>query len=92
MPEKYLKKNEFHDIRRFPKKEGIIVFAISLSRSGNAQNAKNCFEYMENLIPKINLPLPIGRIFLYIKTLFLLQVVGDPLTVINRIEGQSICF
>ncbi|MEN9626260.1 MAG: hypothetical protein RL557_588 [archaeon] len=65
-----MKDNEFYDIPRFPKQEGIIVFAISMSRIGNAQSAKKCFEYMERFIPKIIFPV-VGLNFIYGDTLYL---------------------
>lgn len=65
-----LKKNEFYDIGKMPKKEGIIVFAISLSRIGNVQSAKRCFEYMKNFIPKIIYPV-VGLNIIYGDNLYL---------------------
>jgi len=64
------KVNEFFDIKRMPKQEGILLFAISLSRIGNAQSAKNCFEQMKTFISKITYPV-VGLNIIYGDNLYL---------------------
>jgi hypothetical protein len=61
---------KFFDINRFPKYEGMILFPISMSRISNAQNAEECFKYMEHFIPKIIKP-AVGLNFIYSDTLYL---------------------
>jgi hypothetical protein len=63
-------RNKFYDITRLPNQEGIIVFAISLSRIGNVQSAKKCFEYMEKFISKIRKPI-VGLNLIYGDNLYL---------------------
>jgi hypothetical protein len=46
-------KNVFHDINRLPTTEGIISLGISMSRIGNAQSPKKCFEYLKHFASKI---------------------------------------
>lgn len=65
-----IKENQLFDINKMPQKEGLLVFGISMSRIGNAQSAKKCFEYMEHFIPKIFYP-RVGLIFLYGDFLYL---------------------
>ena len=62
--------NEFYDINKMPQQEGLIIFGISMSRIGNAQSAKKCFDYMDSFIPKILYP-HVGLIFLYADFLYL---------------------
>lgn len=63
-------RNQFFDINKLPKQEGLLVFGISMSRIGNAQSAKKCFEYMDSFIPKILYP-HVGLVFLYADSLYL---------------------
>lgn len=59
-----------HDINLFPKKPGLILFPISISRIRNSQSAESCFGYIENLIPKIVKPW-VGLNFIYGDNLYL---------------------
>jgi len=61
---------EFFDINRFPKQEGILVFGISMNKIGNIQSAEQCFQYVENFIPKIIKP-AVGLNFVYADSLYL---------------------
>jgi hypothetical protein len=65
-----IERSKLFDINKFPKQEGLLVFGISMSRIGNAQSAKKCFEYMEGFIPKILYPV-VGLVFLYADSLYL---------------------
>ncbi len=67
---KMKKENEFYDINKMPKQEGLLVFGISMSRIANSQSAKKCFAHMENFIPKILYPM-VGLVFLYSDSLYL---------------------
>jgi hypothetical protein len=49
MPEK----NTFFDINKLPTTEGIFFLGISMSRIGNEQSPKKCFEYLQHLASKI---------------------------------------
>jgi len=62
--------NKFYDIKRMPKQEGIIIFPISISRIGNVQSAKKCFEYAREFIPKILKP-TVGLNIIYGDNLYL---------------------
>ncbi|MBP9760363.1 MAG: hypothetical protein KBD24_03270 [Candidatus Pacebacteria bacterium] len=57
--------NIFFDINKLPVSEGIILFGISMSRIGNAQSAKKCFEYLKHLASKIQHTDGIGMVVLY---------------------------
>ena len=46
-------KNKFYDINKLPTTEGIFFLGISMSRIGNEQSAKKCFEYLQHLASKI---------------------------------------
>jgi len=46
-------KNVFYDINKLPTTEGIFFLGISMSRIGNEQSAKKCFEYLKHLASKI---------------------------------------
>jgi len=70
--------NEFYDINKFPAKEGIIVFPISMSRIDNeSQSAKKYWEYIQHINPsKINKSNPnskVGIVFIYGDFLYLLS-------------------
>ena len=41
--------NKFYDINKLPTTEGIFFLGISMSRIGNEQSAKKCFEYLQHL-------------------------------------------
>lgn len=73
---KNLKKNEFFDINKFPAKEGMLIFGISMSQVSNVQSAKKCFFYIEELVKKIMYPY-VGLTFLYSDNLYLYQK-GEP--------------
>ena len=62
--------NEFYDLNKMPQQEGLLVFGVSMSRIGNAQSARKCFDYMESFIPKILYP-AVGLVFLYADSLYL---------------------
>lgn len=47
------KKQQFFDINKLPTSEGIFFLGISMSRIGNKQSPKKCFEYLEHLASKI---------------------------------------
>jgi len=64
-----MKENIFFDINKLPKKEGILVFGISMSRIGNEQSAKKCFRYMESFIPKVLIP-AVGLNMIYADNLY----------------------
>lgn len=51
--EKEFSKNKFYDINKLPVTEGIIFLGISMSRIGNEQSARKCFEYLKHLASKI---------------------------------------
>ena len=75
MPKKKLS-SHLHDINKFPSKEGMIVFPISMSRIGNqSQNAKTYWEYIEHFNPskidKNNPKSKVGAMFLYCDFLYL---------------------
>ena len=46
-------KNKFFDINKLPTTEGIFFLGISMSRIGNEQSPKKCFEHMKHLASKI---------------------------------------
>jgi hypothetical protein len=64
------KRNVFYDINQFPKQEGMLVFGISMPKISNSQSARNCFNYVKELIPKIYFP-NVGLTFLYGDNLYL---------------------
>ena len=72
---KQVQKNEFFDINKFPSKEGMLVFGISISQISNIQSATKCFSYMDKLIKKILYPY-VGLTFLYSDNLYLYQEGG----------------
>ena len=43
---------ELHDINKLPAQEGILRFPISMARISNAQDANNCFKYIDHINPK----------------------------------------
>ncbi len=43
---------ELHDINKLPSEEGILRFPISMARISNAQDANNCFDYIDHINPK----------------------------------------
>ena len=63
-------KNQFFDINKFPKDEGMIVFPISMSRIGNSgQSAETYWKYINYINPsKVNkstIESKYGIIFIY---------------------------
>ena len=67
---KKINKNKFFDINQFPHQEGILVFPISISKIGNIQSAKKCFNYIKSIENKIIKPV-IGVNFVYADNLYL---------------------
>ena len=57
---KVILKNKFFDINKLPTTEGIFFLGISMSRIGNAQNPKKCFDYLNHLASKIQYTEGIG--------------------------------
>ncbi|QQS20808.1 MAG: hypothetical protein IPL87_04645 [Candidatus Moraniibacteriota bacterium] len=45
--------DKFFDINKVPTSEGILLFGIRISRIGNAQSPKKCFEYLKHLASEI---------------------------------------
>lgn len=76
MVNKKIAKNEFFNINKFPAKEGMLLFGISMSQTCNIQSAKKCFSYVEELVKKIEYP-HVGLTFLYSDNLYLYQK-GEP--------------
>lgn len=63
--------NQFFDINKLPKNEGILLFPISLSRVDAGQTPKNCLEYLRIFTPdKILIP-RVGANFVYGDFLYL---------------------
>ena len=60
-----LKTNEFFDLNKFPKEEGILFFGISMNRIGNIQSAEKCFEYLQWIDTKIEKTEGIGMVMWY---------------------------
>ncbi len=61
-------KKELHDINQLPA-DGYVVFPLSMSRIGNAQNAKECYKWLEFFEKKITI-LGLDAIFLYTNGLY----------------------
>lgn len=60
---------QIFDINRLPQQEGLLLFAISMSKIGNIQSAEKCFEYMEYFLPKIIKPV-VGLNIVYSDSLY----------------------
>jgi hypothetical protein len=73
---KQIQKNEFFDINKFPTKEGMLIFGISMSQVSNIQGATKCFSNIEELVKKIIYPY-VGLTFLYSDNLYFYQK-GEP--------------
>lgn len=58
-------KHLFFDINKLPISEGVILFGISMSRIGNTQSPKKCFEYLTHLASKIQHTDGIGMVMCY---------------------------
>lgn len=65
-------KNQFYDINKFPAEAGMLVFGISMNQISNSQKAEKCFEYIQELVKKVELP-KVGLTFLYSDNLYLYQ-------------------
>ncbi|MCU0660352.1 MAG: hypothetical protein MUD00_01935 [Candidatus Pacebacteria bacterium] len=63
-------KNQFFDINKFPKEEGILLFPISMSRISNSQTAPIYIEFLKGFLKKISAP-KIGVNILYGDYLYL---------------------
>jgi hypothetical protein len=63
--------NKFFDINKLPAEWGILLFPISMSRIANAQNPKNCLEYVQIFNPDKIVSPTIGLNFLYSESLYL---------------------
>lgn len=50
---KILEKNKLYDIKNFPKKEGLVIFPISMSRAKNSQSGRKYKKYIESLNEKV---------------------------------------
>ncbi len=59
----------FFDINKFPAKEGLVVFPISMSRISNSQSGDIYFNYIEEFTKKIARPV-IGVTFIYTDNLY----------------------
>lgn len=57
--------DKFFDINKLPTSEGILLFGISMSRIGNAQSPKKCFDYLKHLASKIQHTDGIGMVIWY---------------------------
>jgi hypothetical protein len=66
-----MSKKEFFDINRFPSAKGIWLLPISMSRMANAQDARQCWRYLEQLTAKLKNPEGVGMVFLYGDSLYL---------------------
>ena len=65
-----LPKNKFYDINKLPTTEGILLLGVSMSRIGNGQSPKKCFEYLTHLASKIQHTDGIGMVILYADYLY----------------------
>jgi hypothetical protein len=65
-----MKKDKFYDINHFPNQKGMLLFPISISRIGNAQNPRRCFDNMQHFVPKIKTP-SVALTFIYGDSLYL---------------------
>lgn len=62
-------KNKLFDINKFPPKEGIVIFPISMSRISNSQKGEKYLDYIDFFSGKITRGL-IGATFLYTDNLY----------------------
>lgn len=62
--------NELHDINRFPKDWGIVVFPISMSRIGNAQSPERCIDALGSFTDKLSVTKG-GVLFLYTEGMYM---------------------
>lgn len=87
--EKKIKRNRFFDINKFPSKEGMLLFGISMSQISNIQSAKNCFDYIEDIVKKIEYPY-VGLTFVYSDNLYLYQNDADAIKLNKKHQQQMI--
>jgi hypothetical protein len=85
---KGMQKNEFFDINKFPPKEGMLIFGISMSQVSNIQSATRCFSYIEEIAKKINYTY-VGLTFLYSDNLYFYQK-GEPAKLNKRFQQLMI--
>lgn len=85
---KQLKENNFFDINKFPSKEGLLVFGISMSRISNIQSAKKCFSFVEKMIEKIEYPY-VGLNFLYSDNLYF-YAKGEPAKLNKKFQSLMV--
>lgn len=57
--------NQFFDINKLPREEGILFFGISMSLIGNKQSAEKCFEHLKWIDTKIGGTEGIGMVMWY---------------------------
>ena len=88
MNKKNIQKNEFFNINKFPSKEGMLLFGISMSQISNIQSATKCFSYIEELVKKIRYPY-VGLTFLYSDGLYFYQK-GEPAKLNKRFQQLMI--
>lgn len=65
-----MEKNQFFDINKLPKEEGLLLFPISMSRIDNSQNPATCLKYVKLFTSKVSAP-KIGLNFIYSDFLYL---------------------
>lgn len=80
--------NTFFDINKFPPKEGMLLFGISMSQVSNIQSATKCFEHISSLVQKIRLPY-VGLTFLYSDNLYFYQA-GDAVRMNKKFQSLMI--
>lgn len=85
---KQIQKNEFFDINKFPAKEGMLIFGISMSKISSLQSATKCFSYIEELIKKVKYPY-VGLTFLYSDNLYFYQK-GDTVKMNKKFQTLMI--
>ena len=61
-------KKELHDLNQLPA-DGYVVFPLSMSRLSNAQNAEECYKWLEFFEKKITV-LGLDAVFLYTNGLY----------------------
>jgi hypothetical protein len=89
MPQKKkIEKNEFYDINKFPSREGMLIFGISMSKISGIQSAAKCFKHIEELVRKVRYPY-VGLTFLYSDNLYLNQK-GDAVKLNKKFQTLMI--
>lgn len=76
------------DINHLPQDHGMILFGISMSRIGNTQSAKKCFDQMQYLAQKIKKTKGVGLTFIYADYLYFLTEKKDIRTTRKRYLEQ----